>query len=185
MRIDPFHRSQPVRLLAPFVCALLLSACGNEQGLEDLEQFINKARMERGKVEPLPRFQSRETFVYAANELRDPFRNWQVDNLAELDNAEDKTGLRPDINRPRETLESFPLDALRLRGTLRLADTPWALVEAPDGIVYKVRPGNHMGKNFGEIKRIEENSVVLAEIVSNGLGGWRKRETTLSIADER
>ncbi len=185
MRIAPFRISQPIRLLVPAVCALLLGGCGDERGLEDLEKFINKARMERGRVEPLPRFKLRETFRYAAAGERDPFRNWQVDSLAALADNRDKTGLRPDIDRPRETLESFPLDALRLRGTLRLADTPWALVEAPDGIVYKVRPGNHMGKNFGEIRRIEENSVVLAEIVSDGLGGWRKRETTLSIADER
>ncbi len=173
------------RLALPVLLTLLLAACGDERGLEDLEQFINKARMEKGQVEPLPRFRSTETFQYAAGDERDPFRNWQIDSLAALDRQDDRSGLRPDVRRPRETLEEFPLDALRLRGTLRLAGTPWALVEAPDGTVHKVRPGNHMGKNFGEIKRIEENSVVLAEIVSNGLGGWRERETTLSIADDQ
>lgn len=178
----------PTLLLRGIVIAMLglaLGACTQENGLEDLEQFINKTRMEKGQVEPLPQFKHHETFSYAAGEERDPFRNWQTDALAELDREQDNNGPRPDARRPREVLEEFPLDALKLRGTLRMAGTPWALIEAPDGIVYKVRPGNHMGKNFGEIKRIDENTVVLNEIVSNGLGGWRNRETTLSVGDEQ
>ncbi len=171
------------------VCALvffatLLNGCGNELGLEDLEQFINKARMKKGTVSPLPVFKKLETFTYSAAEERDPFRNWQIEDVADLDAPVSQNGLRPDARRPREQLEQFPLDALKLRGTLSFNDTRWALIEAPDRIVYKVRSGNYLGKNYGKITDIGVNTLMLNEIVSDGLGGWQNREATLSVDDE-
>ncbi len=179
---------RPLRRLGR-LCALILltslaAGCSNDQGLEDLEQFINQARMKKGSVAPLPVFKELKTFTYHAEKERDPFRNWQVEDVADLDAPVNQNGLRPDAKRPREQLEQFPLDALKLRGTLTFDDTRWALIEAPDSIVYKVRRGNYLGKNYGKITDIGINKLMLTEIVSDGLGGWQNREAILSVDDE-
>ncbi|MFQ5487808.1 MAG: pilus assembly protein PilP, partial [Gammaproteobacteria bacterium] len=73
------HSQQPVRGwqgLLGMVLVLLLSACSND-GLADLEKFVNEARMKKGKVEPLPEFKPAETYVYNVVQLRDPFETWR------------------------------------------------------------------------------------------------------------
>lgn len=172
-----------LRRLLPLVAVAALSGCG-QSGLEDLEQFINQARMEKGSVTPLPKFKPAETFIYSAYDSRDPFRNWQLDSLEDLTANGARNGLQPDTKRPREKLENFPLDSLHLRGTLEIGKVKWALIGSPDNIVYKVKAGNHLGRNFGRIDSIKEDTVYLTEIVSDGLGGWQERKSTLTSKSE-
>jgi type IV pilus assembly protein PilP len=40
-----------------------------------------------------------------------------------------------------------------------------------------------MGQDNGKILRITESQVLLQEIVPDGLGGWVKREATLSVEE--
>src|SRR3546814_16817910 len=44
-------------------------------------------------------------------------------------------GPRPDLRRNREALEEYPLDALRLVGTIKTPAGTFALVKEPDGVV--------------------------------------------------
>jgi len=168
--------------LLPLIFVAALSGC-SQKGLEDLEQFINQARMEKGQVAPLPKFKPVESFLYTAYQSRDPFRNWQVDPI-DIAKNNAANGLQPDTKRPREKLESFPLDSLHLRGTLKIGKTRWALIGSPDNIVYKVKTGNHLGRNFGKIDSIKEDTIELTEIVSDGLGGWQKRKATITSKSE-
>ena len=168
--------------ILPLLVVVAMSGC-SQGGLEDLEQFINRARMEKGKVAPLPKFKPVETFVYTAYDARDPFQNWQLEPLDVTKNSPG-SGLQPDTKRPRERLEQFPLDSLRLHGTLVIGKVRWALIGSPDNIVYSVRVGNHVGRNFGRIDSIREDTLDLTEIVSDGLGGWQKRKATLSSKSE-
>ena len=59
--------------------------------------------------------------------------------------------VRPDLNRPREFLEQFSLDTLRMVGTLRLQGRTYGLVQTRDGLVHRVLPGNHLGQSDGRI----------------------------------
>ena len=79
-----------------------------------------------------------------------------------------------------EALEAFPLDALRLVGTISSAGVTYALIQAPDGVVYRVTHGAHLGQNYGEIDGISENGVLLTEIVPDGLGGYIRRPATIA-----
>ncbi|MBI1194245.1 MAG: pilus assembly protein PilP [Gammaproteobacteria bacterium] len=171
------------RRLLPLFAVAALSGC-SQSGLEDLEQFINQARMEKGSVTPLPKFKPAETFIYTAYDSRDPFRNWQLESLEDLAKNGSGHGLQPDTKRPREKLENFPLDSLHLRGTLEIGEVRWALIGSPDNIVYKVKTGNHLGRNFGRIDSIKEDTIHLTEIVSDGLGGWQERKSTLTSKSE-
>ena len=56
-----------------------------------------------------------ETFEYAAQSLLDPFSNAFGDQSG-------GSGPRPDPNRPKQTLEQFPLDSLKMVGTIGRAD---------------------------------------------------------------
>lgn len=163
--------------------SLLLVAC-NERGTRDLEQFVEEAQSRQStQIEPLPEFVPYETFLYQARDMRDPFSPPVVSQAPVISRALD-SGIQPDTRRAREPLESFPLDTLRMVGTLEKNGQSWALVKATDGTIHRVRPGNYMGENYGKIIRISESQIDLVEIVPDGLGGWMEREAALALSDE-
>jgi type IV pilus assembly protein PilP len=92
-------------------------------------------------------------------------------------------GTRPDPNRSIEFLEGFPLDSLRMVGTLDISATMYALVQTSDGLIHRVIPGNYMGQNYGRITGISESEVELVEIISDGIGGYIERDAAISLSD--
>ena len=164
---------------------VLLSGCG--EGLGDLRQFVNEVRAKPpGRIEPIPEFQPYQSFEYASHDLRDPFklvdfRRPEVDpnELAEL-----SSGLRPDIDRPKEPLEDFPLDTLRLKGTIDDKDgIKWGLIFAPDNTIHRVIEGNYMGQNHGRIISVSDQTIELTEIVPDGLGNYIERSSAVSLIE--
>jgi len=77
----------------------------------------------------------------------------------------------------------FPLDALRMVGTVTVGGKRFALVRDPDGIIHRVPIGAYAGHNFGRIVAIEDSAVRLVEIVPDGFGGWVERPATLPLAE--
>jgi type IV pilus assembly protein PilP len=130
-----------------------------------------------GRIEPLPEVKPYETFAYAAADQRSPFEAG-MPAAASSPNA-----LRPDPNRPREFLEQFSLDTLRMVGTLRLGGRNYGLVQTKDGLVHRVLPGNHLGQQDGRITAIEENRISLIEIVPDGMGGFIERPAALALSE--
>jgi type IV pilus assembly protein PilP len=162
-----------------FAPLLLLGGCGG-QPHSDLVSYVNEIKSrQKGRIPPLPEIKPYETFAYSADELRDPFTAFVQEAVA----AATDSGLRPDMNRRREALEQFPLDALVFSGHLERDTELWALISAPDSMVYRVKVGNYMGSNFGEILEISENRIKLRELISDGSGGWIEREAALSLAN--
>ncbi|MCB1806986.1 MAG: pilus assembly protein PilP, partial [Candidatus Competibacteraceae bacterium] len=95
------------------------------------------------------------------------------------------TGIRPDLDRDKEELEKYSLGSLDMVGTFSDFDNEeiWALIKAPDGIVHRVRKGNYLGENFGEIFNISEDKIEILEIVPDPqAGGWKERDNFLSLA---
>ena len=92
-------------------------------------------------------------------------------------------GESPDANRRKEALERFPLDALKMVGTLIQGETPYVIVQASDGTAHRAAIGNYMGQNDGQIKQILplEQKVVLAELVLDPAGRWVTREVEITI----
>ena len=98
------------------------------------------------------------------------------------DNATSGAGtIRPDVNRPNEPLEEFPLDALRMVGTITMQQRAFALIRAPDAVVHRVSVGDHLGQNYGKITGISETEVVLMEIIPDGLGGYIQRPASVAL----
>ncbi len=89
----------------------------------------------------------------------------------------------PDFNRRKEELEGFSLDALRMVGTLEQLETTWALIQTQDKTIYRVKAGNYVGRNHGQITRISESGIDLTEIIADGQGGYRERQASLALAE--
>jgi len=131
--------------------AIMLAGCSSDD--TDLQEFIDQTRSKHlGSVEPLPQFKPYQNFVYSAGSLRDPFEPAFEENTKKEDE-----GLTPDQQRPREPLESFPLDTLRMVGILEQNKQIWGLIKDPQNIVHRVQVGNYAGQNEGQIVSVSED----------------------------
>lgn len=168
-------------LLMALGAAVLLSACSGQEH-QDLQAYVDQVKARpKGRISPLPEIARYETFEYRAQDLRDPFlATFQVQD-AEVDS--NGNGLRPDTDRKREALEAFSLDSLKLVGHLERAGEHWALVNDPEGMVHRVREGNHLGQNYGEILVVSEHRVEIREIIPDGMGGWIERAAALTLTE--
>lgn len=160
-----------------------LTACSSNN-VADLQVYVGEVRSRQpGKIEPLPEFKPYETFLYQAGDLRSPFSP-PVSAEPQRVASGSGNGIRPDENRAHEPLEDFPLDTLRMVGTMEQKGNTWALVLATnDGTIHRVQPGNYVGNNYGKINGISEYKVALTEIVPDGLGGWMERQASLALSE--
>jgi type IV pilus assembly protein PilP len=171
------------RILMLGTAAAGLAGC-SEDPTTDLVEYTEQVKSQQvSRIEPLPEFRPYESFIYAANDLRDPFTVPTFTNQQALALPTASNGITPDFNRPREPLEEFPLDSLRRVGTLEQKEDNWALINDTDGTIHRVQAGNYAGQNFGKITRVTEFEVELTEIVPDGIGGWMERQATIAISE--
>jgi len=178
------------RVYRPFIqwlCIIsasgLLLACSGEN-TTDLELYVQdvKAR-QKTSIEPLPEFEPYESFVYEASDLRDPFTEPTFSQPRAATMQASGNGIKPDFNRPTEPLEEFPLDSLRMVGTLEQHEDTWALINDTAGTIHRVQAGNYMGQNHGKITRVTEFEIELTEIIPDGIGGWVERPASITISE--
>jgi type IV pilus assembly protein PilP len=170
-----------LRRALPPLMALALVGCANTD-MSDLEAFVDevKSRPATG-IEPIPEIKQAIGFTYLARDRRDPFLPQQADNQAAETVLDD--GIRPDPNRRKEELEAFPLDTLRMVGTLEQDEETWGLVQTSDGTIHRVVAGNYMGLNDGRITRISEEKIELIELVPTG-SGFLEKEAALALGEK-
>lgn len=158
------------------LAVLLLSACsGAEQ--EELRQWMQQETKDfRGKIPPLPEVKPYEPVAYDAAGLVDPFRQSKM--TADLKAT--GGGVQPDLNRPKEPLESYPLESIKYVGSMTKNRQSHGIVLV-DGALHQVRAGNYMGQNFGVITKISEMEINLRELVQDSAGDWVERDSTLHL----
>ncbi len=165
------------------VAFALLSACGGDK-FADLNKYVAEVQARPGSpIAPLPELKVYERYTYNGESMRDPFKPAAKPEAPVAAKGKSKSKLRPNVERNREALEQYALDTLKLVGSLNKDKEKWAIVKTSDGLIYRVKVGNHIGKNFGEITRITDKSVDITEVVSDGLGGWVERKATLKISN--
>jgi type IV pilus assembly protein PilP len=156
-----------------------LSACGAD--MDDLDAYINEVKSKQsGRIEPLPEITPYDVYTYIADAegLRSPFAP-DTPQAA----GGPTGGTSPDPDRIAEHLENFPLDTMRMVGTLDFGDSTYALVQTSDGLIHRVLPGNYMGQNDGRVVGISESEINLVEIISDGIGGYVERDAAVGLAD--
>ncbi|MBU2641183.1 MAG: pilus assembly protein PilP [Thiobacillus sp.] len=161
----------------PIVFMVLgLSGCGGGS-MDDLHAFVAETGKDmQGKIEPLPEVKVYEPFTYNAFDLPDPFKPRKLSTGG-------GGGMQPDLNRPKEPLEAFSLETLKMVGVLSKNGSINAVVKTPDNAIYHVKKGNYMGQNFGLITQISESEVSLRETVQDSAGDWTERSSTLILQE--
>lgn len=169
------------RCAAALLLAAGLAGCQQPQ-IQDLRQFVaaTKAASPGKKLDPLPEIKPYQPIYYTAQGYKDPF---QPSAFVKPEPVAVDTGVRPDLDRPREELEKYALGSLKMVGTVE-RNGLWALIKAPDGIIHRVQVGNHLGADYGEITAITDQGIQLVEIIPNPAGsGWIERENVLALTE--
>ena len=169
------------RYLTVALTLVAIAGCGGEQH-SDLREFVKASdSMPRGRIPPLPEVKPYEPFTYNAYDLTDPFKPRQI-TPPKVAGGEG-TIKPPPADRRKEPLEAYPLENLRMVGTLQQKKEIYAVVKTPDNRLFRVRPGNYLGQNFGRITGITESSIKLKEIIQDGGGEWKEEEKSLQLQE--
>lgn len=163
------------------VLSVLTMLAGCSRSMSDLEDYVAEVKARKSSdIEPIPEVHAFAPYLYEPGDRRDPFLPLE---FALQGPAMVSSGIRPDVSRNPEPLEAFPLDALRMVGTLQTGGTMYALIRGGDGIVHRVTLGNYMGRNYGKITSVSEQRVELVEIVPDGFGGYMEQPNRLTLVE--
>lgn len=171
-----------MRNLAVITAVLFLAACNGGEHQDLKEELKNLTKDMRGRIEPLPVVKPYEPVPYQALNLPDPFGSAKIE-LAIAAAAKSKGGANaPNPARPKEPLEAYPLESLKMVGTLSQRGVTYALVRA-DSSVHRVKAGNYLGQNFGIITGITDSQISLKELVQDASGDWTERKIALQMVE--
>lgn len=166
-----------VKYLGIFAFCLALLGCTGNEG-DDLDQFIRDAGNDmHAKIKPLPEVKPYLSFQFNADgTLSDPFKTRKTAS---------KSGLRqPNLDRPREPMEAYPLESIKYVGMLTKAKLTFGLLKTPENIIQQVRIGNFVGQNFGVVSQIDNNQIVLKEVMQDEVSGdWLERVSVLTLQE--
>lgn len=164
--------------LSPALVLVLLNLGGCSSDMDELQQQVENIKKNQTEhIEALPEIKPYETYAYNTGNLRSPF-------IPSAPARNDVAGaIRPDSKRPREFLEQFPIDSMKMVGTLALQGKSYGLVQGKDGLVHRVLPGSYMGQNDGRVVSITSNKISIVEIVPDGLGGYIERPAALTLTE--
>jgi len=170
-----------MKALLVIALGLLLAACTGEEFGDLKAELKDKTKDLRGKIDPLPVVKPYEPVPYKVFDQADPFSSAKIE-LVTKSASSAGGGLKPDFNRPKEPLEAYPLESLKMVGVLQQRKASFALVKADVGL-YRVKVGNYMGQNFGLITTISESQIQLRELIQDPAGDWTERQSTLQLQE--
>ena len=175
MMKTPIARSRSFSCLFVTASALLLFGCGGGDDRDLKAWMADQGLASKGKIEPIPAIRPYEAFTYNAFDQADPFKPRKIET--------GKGSRGPDLARRKEALETYPLETLKMVGTLQKGRAIVGLVKASDNRVFQVRQGNYMGQNFGVITAISDGEVTMKELFQDGAGDWAERQTKMMLQE--
>jgi type IV pilus assembly protein PilP len=170
-----------MKALLVIALGLVLAACSGEEFGDLKAELKDKTKDLRGKIEPLPVVKPYEPVPYKPFDQADPFSSAKIE-LVTKSASSAGGGLKPDFNRPKEPLEAYPLESLKMVGVLQQRKANFALVKADTGL-YRVKVGNYMGQNFGLITTITDSQIQLRELIQDAVGDWTERQSILQLQE--
>ncbi|WP_307155857.1 pilus assembly protein PilP [Duganella sp. Leaf126] len=165
----------------------LLAGCGDSD-VQEVRAWMKQVDAEtRVGVPPLAEPKTFIPFAYQQKDVLDPFNpNKLLSELARQnpDAGKEGGGLAPDLKRRKELLESYPLDTVKMVGTLEMRGTRYAVLQI-DRNVYQVVKGQRLGQNDGVITAITDNTVSIREVVQDATGDWVEHLATLELQESK
>ncbi|MGR5237872.1 pilus assembly protein PilP [Vibrio alfacsensis] len=165
-------------LLMVCITCVLAGCQANDESLADFIRSVEKqARRDVAKLKPA------EEYVVVAYEpqiMRAPFELPKEATIATQPVAR-KDCWQPPSRKRTGKLERFPLSQLRLKGVMGMGSSVSGLVQAPNGTVYTVQPGQYLGRNNGKVTHISQRHLMINETLPDGLGCWQKRKVKLAL----
>jgi type IV pilus assembly protein PilP len=173
-----------IRTAVLLLPALLLAGCSDSDVKEVQEWMAQVKKDTRPVVKPLPEPKDFIPYAYDVKQAVDPFSpNKLLVELARVAEAADNPN-KPDMRRPRELLESYPLDTMRMVGAMQKGGVNYALLQI-DRSVYQVRAGQRVGQNYGLVTRVTDAGIDVRETVQDAAGEWVERKTTLELQQSK
>lgn len=164
---------------------LILPGCGSS-GEDELRVWMAEQRANtKPNVQPLTEPKKFLPEPYTQDGAIEPFNQGKLTQALKRDSnqvASNAALIAPEMNRRKEPLEAFPLDAIAMVGSLNKSGAPTALVKV-DNLIYQVKLGNYLGQNYGKIVQITENLIQLREIAQDATGDWIERSASLDLQE--
>ncbi|MDE2429982.1 MAG: pilus assembly protein PilP [Burkholderiales bacterium] len=163
--------------------SLLMTGCGGND-VSEVKSWMESVKNETHVVTEKPL--APKVYVpvaYTGKDEVDPFNPAKLlVVLARLKAS--NNGLHPDMDRRREALEAFPLDTLKMVGTIEKDHVRQVLIQV-DKTVYQAKAGNYIGQNFGLITHINDGDIEIKEIVQDASGEWVERNVKLELQESK
>ena len=162
------------------LASALLAGCGDSD-VREVRDWMEQVKHDtHPTVKPLPEPKDFLPYAYGAKDTVDPFDpNKLLGELARAA-ATSNNPNQPDLQRPRELLETFPLDTMQMVGMMEKGGTRYALLQV-DRSLYQVKTGQRIGQNFGVVTHVGEDAVDIREVVQDAAGEWTGRMTKLEL----
>ena len=182
MTVKPSADLRPAALMLVLVLgSSLLAGCEGET--QQLQEWMEQQRREvRPSVAPLAAPKKFNPVPYANAQQVDPFSTQKLSVALKQESKQPNSLLAAEMNRRKEPLEAFPLDAMSMVGSVAKAGRPFALLRV-DNLLYQVKAGDYLGQNYGRVLRITETEVALREVVQDAAGEWAERNATLQLQE--
>lgn len=174
------------KLMLAVLAAAALAGC-DASGEGEIQAWMQQERAAtKPKIQPIvePKPFAPESYVQEA--AIEPFSNQKLTAALKREQQAGTASaalLAPELNRRKEPLEAYPLDAMVMVGSLLKQGQPVALIKV-DNLLYQVKPGNYLGQNYGRITKVAESEVVLRELVQDPAGEWIERTATLQLQEK-
>lgn len=174
-----------MRTIALPLLAVTLLAAGCSEDTGELRAWMDQVRRDTQPIRTtIPEPQQFAPFRYDAVALSDPFSPGRMQVALNAGGSKAGSTNAPDTSRRREPLEGFPLDSIKMVGTIADGKQTVALLQV-DTTLFHVRAGNYAGQNFGKITGVTEQDVKLKELVQDANGEWVEREAELRLQEAK
>ena len=121
--------------------------------------------------------------VYTQSEILDPYNSAKLSIAISKMQMQSGGAFKPNLQRPKEELEAYALESIRMVVVLRKKSLSYALLQV-DKVVFSVKVGSYVGHDFGVVTKINEDSVELRESVQDAYGVWTERKTKIVLSQD-
>lgn len=166
--------------------AMSLTACTSSSQDELQSWMLSERNSITPSVQPIPEPTKFVPQAYEGERMLPPFSSEKLASVLRGSQSAPVVNaalIEPELARRKQPLEAYPLDIMKMVGSLNREGQLVALVKV-DSLLYQVRPGNYLGQNYGRVTKISETEVVMREIVQDSSGEWTERPAALQLQED-